>query len=298
MIRRVPDARVPDAGRGRRQARAADAGAGAWRHDPVRPLCAAARRARARTSVVQTYAELKALMRTLDGVERVIALGEPEPPADIVTPLLSLPLVFGTRLDTRAGAGAVSARAGRSGWRHGSSGSVRAPRPRVGLAWWGSQHIPKRSLPIETLLPVLSMPGHRIARAAEGDPVGAARLAGCPCRLLIDHSAELHDYRRHRGADLAARPGRDDRYLGGASRRRAGQAGMDHAAAQCRLALAARIATTAPGIRPRGCSASDGPATGRAWWPRWRRRCATGPRRAEVTARCGSLWCRPRRSGV
>ena len=29
---------------------------------------------------VQTYAELMALMRTLDGVERVIALGEQEPP--------------------------------------------------------------------------------------------------------------------------------------------------------------------------------------------------------------------------
>ena len=83
--------------------------------------------------IVQTYAELTALMRTLDGVERVVALGETEPPADIVTPLLSLPLVFGTRLDTvpaqvpylRAPAGAAG------GWQRRLGPRT---RPRVGLA--------------------------------------------------------------------------------------------------------------------------------------------------------------------
>ena len=56
--------------------------------------------ARGARVIVQTYVELTALMRTLEGVERVVALGEREPPADIVTPLASLPLVFGTRLDS------------------------------------------------------------------------------------------------------------------------------------------------------------------------------------------------------
>ena len=113
--------------------------------------------------IVQTYVELKALMRTLRGVERVIAMDETEPPADIVTPLLSLPLVFGTVLDTipaqvpylRAPPERLAVWQQRLGPR---------TRPRIGLCWWGSQHIPKRSLPIETLLPVLSHPGSRCTR--------------------------------------------------------------------------------------------------------------------------------------
>ncbi len=60
---------------------------------------------------VQTYIELKALMRSLDGVEQVIAMDEPEPAADIVTPLLSLPLVFGTVLETIPARGPVPASA-------------------------------------------------------------------------------------------------------------------------------------------------------------------------------------------
>ena len=146
---------------------------------------------------VQTYVELKALMQTLDGVEHGRRDGRDGAAADIVTPLLSLPLVFGTELDSipaevpylRAPAERLAVWQRRLGPR---------TRPRIGLAWWGSQHIPKRSLPIEALLPVLSLPGIEIARAAEGDSAGAARLAG-GAPLLIDHSAELHDY-----ADTAA----------------------------------------------------------------------------------------------
>ncbi len=146
---------------------------------------------------LQTYVELTALMQTLGGVERVVAVGQSEPLADIVTPLLSLPLVLGTRVDT------VPARAP----------YLRAPSERlmvwqrrlgprslarVGLAWWGSQHIPKRSLPIETLLPVLLNPRTEVhALQKELPPAQRDWLAAH--RLLTDHSAELNDY-----ADTAA----------------------------------------------------------------------------------------------
>jgi tetratricopeptide (TPR) repeat protein len=146
---------------------------------------------------VQTYAELKVLMRTLDGVERVVAPGEREPPTDIVTPLLSLPLVFGTRADTvpaqvpylRAPAERLAAWQRRLGPRS---------RLRVGLAWWGSQHIPKRSLPVEALLPLLSWPGIEL-HALQREIPSAQRDRLASRRLLIDHGAELHDY-----ADTAA----------------------------------------------------------------------------------------------
>ena len=146
---------------------------------------------------VQTYAELKTLMRTLDGVDDVVALGEREPPADIVTPLLSLPLVFGTRLDSvpaqvpylRASPERLAA------WQQRLGPCV---RPRVGLAWWGSQHIPKRSLPAEALLPLVSCPGIEL-HALQKEIPPTQRNWPSAHRPPIDHSAELNDY-----ADTAA----------------------------------------------------------------------------------------------
>jgi len=136
-------------------------------------------------------------MRTLDGVERVIALDEPEPAADIVTPLLSLPLAFDTRLETvPAQVPYLHAPAGRlAAWQQRLG-----PRtaPRVGLCWWGSQHIPKRSLPIETLLPVLSIAGIEV-HALQKEIPAAQRDWLDECGLLHDHSGMLADY-----ADTAA----------------------------------------------------------------------------------------------
>ncbi len=146
---------------------------------------------------LETYVEQKALMRTLEGVETVISAGDKEPPADIVTPLLSLPLVFGTDLYSIPAdvpyLHAPPARLARWQQRLGPR-----TRPRIGLAWWGSQHIPKRSLPIDALLPVLSLDGIELHSLQKELPASqrdwlAARLG------LIDHSAELDDF-----ADTAA----------------------------------------------------------------------------------------------
>jgi Flp pilus assembly protein TadD len=146
---------------------------------------------------LETYVEQKALMRTLEGVETVITAGEREPPTDIVTPLLSLPLVFGTDLDSIPAdvpyLHAPPARLERWQLRLGPR-----TRPRIGLAWWGSQHIPKRSLSIETLLPVLSLDGIELHSLQKELPAAQRDwLAGRPG--LIDHSAELDDF-----ADTAA----------------------------------------------------------------------------------------------
>jgi tetratricopeptide (TPR) repeat protein len=139
---------------------------------------------------LQTYVETQALMRTLDGVEAVINPDDVEPPSDIVMPLLSLPLVFGTTLENipaqvpylRAPAERLAV------WRERLG--ERASR-RIGLAWWGSQHIPKRSLPLNTLLPLLSIGDTEFHSLLKEPP--AAHPA------LIDHSAALADF-----ADTAA----------------------------------------------------------------------------------------------
>ena len=146
---------------------------------------------------LETYPDLVALMQRLDGVETVIAEGEQEPPTDIITPLLSLPLVFGTELDSipadvpylHAPTAKLTAWQQRLGPRM---------RPRVGLAWWGSQHIPKRSLPIGALLPVLSLSGVEFHALQKEIPLDQRDwLAAHP--LLVDHSNELQDF-----ADTAA----------------------------------------------------------------------------------------------
>jgi hypothetical protein len=146
---------------------------------------------------VQVYVEQKALMQTLEGVETVVAREEAEPPADIVTPLLSMPLVFGTELDSipadvpylNAPPASVELWQQRLGPR---------TRPRVGVAWWGSQHIAKRSVPIEALLQVLSLPGiefHSLQK--EFPPAHRNWLVAHP--VVIDHSDALDSY-----ADTAA----------------------------------------------------------------------------------------------
>jgi tetratricopeptide (TPR) repeat protein len=146
---------------------------------------------------LSTYAELKPLMQTLPGVGRVVLHDEAEPPVDIVTPLLSLPLVFGTRVNT------VPARVP---YLHAPTKWVSIWQPRlgprvrsrIGLCWWGSQHILKRSLSVEMLLPLLSIPDlevHALQKEIPADQRDWLAKHG----LLIDHSAELQDY-----ADTAA----------------------------------------------------------------------------------------------
>jgi tetratricopeptide (TPR) repeat protein len=146
---------------------------------------------------VQTYIELKALMRSLDGLEQVIAMDEPAPAADIVTPLLSLPLVFGTVLETiPAVVPYLHAPPERlEVWRERLGPHT---CPRIGLCWWGSQHILKRSLPIEMLLPVLLHPGAEV-HALQKEIPPAQRDWLEAHRLLVEHGAELSDF-----ADTAA----------------------------------------------------------------------------------------------
>ena len=48
--------------------------------------------------VLEAPVELKALFATLDGVDTLVARGEPLPPFDLHCPLLSLPLEFRTDL--------------------------------------------------------------------------------------------------------------------------------------------------------------------------------------------------------
>jgi hypothetical protein len=112
-------------------------------------------------------------------------------------PLLSLPLVFGTEVDTIPArvpyltppAERVAAWQKRVGPR---------TRPRIGLCWWGSQHILKRSLSIEVLSPRLLH--QRFELHALQKQIPAAQRAWLTDHPgVIDHCDQLDDY-----ADTAA----------------------------------------------------------------------------------------------
>lgn len=147
--------------------------------------------------LVETYVELKPLFETIEGVARVVTPEEVVPEHDKLTPLLSLPLAFGTVL-TSIPAQVPYLRAPKQRMARWSALLGPRMRPRIGVAWWGSQHIGKRSMPIGTLAPVLRLPG--IAFHALQKELPAADqdwLAAQP--LVADYRAELKDF-----ADTAA----------------------------------------------------------------------------------------------
>ena len=146
--------------------------------------------------VVEAYPDLVALLRTLDGVAEVVEYQAPTP-HDLLTSLLSLPLAFGTELDSiPAEVPYLHAPPDRrAAWRARLGPRT---RPRVGVAWWGLQHIPERSIPIAELAPLLRQPGiafHALQKELPDEH--RAWLAAEP--LLALHDDALTDF-----ADTAA----------------------------------------------------------------------------------------------
>lgn len=146
--------------------------------------------------VLECHPPLARLFRTLPGVEQVIAMGEPLPAFDVHCPLLSLPHVFHTRLDSipspspylHADANLAQT------WRE----KLRpyAGRLKVGLVWAGSRSNPndgKRSLRPEQLAPLAGVAGVQffsLQKVAPGEPSTTV-----PRELpLIDYTAELNDF--------------------------------------------------------------------------------------------------------
>ena len=149
---------------------------------------------------LKAYAELKPLLQTLDGIGGVIAGDEPEPPYDIVTPLLSLPLAFGTELKTiPARVPYLRVPADRlARWRKRLG---RRRLPRIGLAWSGAvEHggDRQRSIALSRLAPLLCRAGFEF-HSVQKD-VRSADLAWLEANPNLRHHGEaLRDF-----ADAAA----------------------------------------------------------------------------------------------
>ena len=124
--------------------------------------------------ILEVQDSLRELMTSLAGTTQVLAMGSPLPDFDVQCPLLSLPLVFRTRLETipsavpylRASAQAVA------DW-EAQLGPKR--RLRIGLAWSGRpthKDDLNRSIGLDALLPLLDIDAtfvslHKYVRAAD-----------------------------------------------------------------------------------------------------------------------------------
>ena len=155
-------------------------GTGARRHDPVRPLRAAPARARANV-VVQCDALLTRLLRNSFPAITVVARGEPLPAFDAHVPVMSLPHVFGTTLETvpRDVPYLAAPETTIDAWRR----RIRNEEAtfRVGLVWAGNAghyNDRNRSIPVEQ---PAACPRSGPRRAAVEPPEGRGRRAARAC---------------------------------------------------------------------------------------------------------------------
>jgi len=115
--------------------------------------------ARGARVILEVQASLTVLMSSLAGTTQVVSTGSALPDFDVQCPLLSLPLAFGTRLETIPSAVPYLRAPSQSviNW-DARLGPKR--RPRIGLAWSGmpthsNDH--NRSLPLDSLLSLLEV---------------------------------------------------------------------------------------------------------------------------------------------
>ncbi|MEC4593437.1 glycosyltransferase family 9 protein [Nitrospirillum amazonense] len=120
--------------------------------------------------VLEVYRPLLRLLHSLPGVAegrvRLVATGDPLPPFDLHCPLMSLPLAFGTTLDTVPAATPYLAAdpTDLSRWRDAVAAG--GPGLKIGLAWAGNPKtsVPdrRRSIDPTLLAPLADVPGVRL----------------------------------------------------------------------------------------------------------------------------------------
>ncbi|WP_420237542.1 tetratricopeptide repeat protein [Telmatobacter bradus] len=130
---------------------------------------------------------LRSLRIVREGLAEVSVLGEPMAPFDLECPLLSLPAVFGTTVDSVPWPGAYL------GAEEAAIAVKRAlfaddgRQTRVGLAWAGNPRYKadsRRSMHLCTLLPLLRTPGFRWFALQKGE--AAAQLAELPEEVRVE----------------------------------------------------------------------------------------------------------------
>lgn len=135
------------------------------------------------------------IVRAMPGVDEVVSRAAPTPVGrfDCQIPLTSLPLAFGTRVETIPGKVPylmVPAELKRK-W---TARLADVAPPRVGLVWAGRKDYPKdalRSLPLRELAPLFAVPGVRFVNLQKGDEARQIAQTGLALVDRIDECADL-----------------------------------------------------------------------------------------------------------
>jgi tetratricopeptide (TPR) repeat protein len=115
--------------------------------------------ARGARVILAVQPSLQELMTTLAGALRITSKADPIPDFDLECPLLSLPLAFGTRLETIP-AEVPYLHAPAQSLKNWQQRLAPKARPRIGLAWSGSlihKNDQNRSMSLQSLLPLLDI---------------------------------------------------------------------------------------------------------------------------------------------
>lgn len=134
--------------------------------------------ARAAHVVFEVERPLQKLMSNFAGAAHVICRGDPLPNFDIHCPLLSLPLAFGTRLETIPSS-VPYLQASSQGSTNWATRLGPKDRPRVGLAWSGSAintRDGERSIGLRNLLPLLEVEARFVSLQKDVRSTDAALL--------------------------------------------------------------------------------------------------------------------------
>jgi hypothetical protein len=137
--------------------------------------------------ILEVQPELKTLLQSVKGADKVIGKGEALPPFDWHCPLLSLPLAFKTRLETiPAVTPYLSAPQEHMAlWRNQLR---KSDMPRIGVAWAGNPEVvddSTRSIGLAPLVPLLSTPGFQFVSIQKD-------LRPLDREILRDHPHVLH----------------------------------------------------------------------------------------------------------
>lgn len=153
--------------------------------------------ARGATILLECNVLLRPLLQSVGGVSRVIPAGMSLPDFDMHLPLMSLPRIFKTKIDTIPAAVPYlcADRERIEKWR----GKLAADGLRAGLVWWGNaKPDPARSCSLGSLAPLASVAGVTFFSLQKGE-VPPQAAAPTPAMRLVDCVAEIKDF-----ADTAA----------------------------------------------------------------------------------------------
>jgi Glycosyltransferase family 9 (heptosyltransferase) len=157
--------------------------------------------------ILEVPKPLRELMSTLPCMVQIVSRGDPLPAFDLHCPLLSLPLAFGTLIETIPSRTPYLAAPEnkRSAWRDrpGKHGLGKHERPRVGLVWAGDprKNLPganrvdrRRSLQFDRLAPVLQVRECEFYSLQKGDDAQTQLRDSTLDHRIIDWSADFHDF--------------------------------------------------------------------------------------------------------